>query len=724
VKRSRLIPMLVFVLATFFTNPIMSGETETVQAELISEQQSIESQAPFWIGIHLTMDNDWHTYWKNPGEAGAPLLVEWELPEGYEISALYWPTPKRYDISSIIGYGYEKEVTFLAKVTPPKETHDQSATIKAHVQWLACSADTCLPGQATLSKTLPLKQAKPELDEAGARIITAARTALPKVNCCDVTATRTADKLEVKVKVPKHDNQTLSAYFCPAEPELIDDKSAAQAVASVGKTGEYTVALKDSSGGSPKADTLRGVLVFHDEANSDRVVQSIEVDVPISTSSVAPPLFEGGLGFYILTAFLGGLILNLMPCVLPVMSFKILGFVKMAGQSRKETFKHGFAFSIGVLLSFWVLAGMLLTLQAYGHLVGWGFQLQEPLFVGILAIVILIFSMSLFGVFEIGTFFASLAGKQQSKGIQGESQENLSTSFFSGILATAVATPCTGPFLGSAVGFAVTQPPIWALLIFTSLGAGMASPYLILAAFPSLLRFLPKPGQWMVTFKEATGFIMLATVLWLMWVFGAQTDSFALFLMLTSLFTFAFGCWIYGKWASPIKKKPVRMLGTAVTVACFILGGNLAYQAVSPEVVTIDQTQPMSTGDHHPTGAWVPFHPDSVQAHLNQGRPVLVDFTAKWCLICQSNHLVLSSDELDKRFNALNVVKMKGDWTKHDAIITEELRKHGRNGVPLYLLYSGDPNEPPIVLPQLLTADTIHRELDKIENKQIALKDK
>ena len=337
-------------------------------------------------------------------------------------------------------------------------------------------------------------------------------------------------------------------------------------------------------------------------------------------------------------------------------------------------------------------------------LVGWGFQLQEPLFVAGLAAVLVVFSLSLFGVFEFGAIFASWAGQTESD----KKTSGLFGSFFSGVLATAVATPCTGPFLGSALGFAVTLEPYLALLIFTALGIGMAFPYLILAAFPSLLRFLPKPGNWMVTFKEVMGFLLLTTVLWLVWVFGAQTDYYAVFLLLTGFLCLAFACWIVGKWGTPIMKKQKRILST-ILASLFLLAG--AYAVISAATGEATQTtEDMSSG-------WEPFSTERVAELQQQGIPVIVDFTAKWCLICQTNHLVFLLPEVDKKLNELGVVRMMADWTRNDPEITKALRDYGRSGVPLYLLFGKTPDQPPMVLPQVLTADIVIGHLDKIENK-------
>ncbi len=416
--------------------------------------------------------------------------------------------------------------------------------------------------------------------------------------------------------------------------------------------------------------------------------------------------FRGSLSVAWLFAFMGGLLLNLMPCVLPVISFKIMGFIKLAGENRKLIFRHGLAFSFGVLISFWVLAAILLGLQAYGRSVGWGFQLQEPIFVAILAAFLFLFALSLFGLFEFGVSLMSAAGQAE----QTKHRNLYVGSFLSGVLATAVATPCTGPFLGSAVGYAVTLPSLQALSIFTFLGMGMSSPYLIIAAFPSLLRFLPKPGAWMIAFKELMGFFMLASVIWLLWVFGAQTDNMAMSLLLASFFCLALSAWIYGRFATPVQTKIKRIASTITAMAIFVCGCYLLL--FSSTMATGEKT---ITDHHEIASSWEQFSPERVAELRAKNIPVFIDFTAKWCLICQANHAVLSTEEVSAKFTDAGVVKMKADWTRQDSVIAEELRKHGRNSVPLYILYEGNGDASPKILPQLLTKDTVIDSLNALD---------
>lgn len=402
-----------------------------------------------------------------------------------------------------------------------------------------------------------------------------------------------------------------------------------------------------------------------------------------------------GLLSALLFAFLGGLLLNLMPCVLPVVSLKILSFVKLAGSSRVETAKHGLFFTAGVLLSFLSLAVSLLVLQSVGQAVGWGFQLQDPFFIALMTFLFFILSLNLFGVFEIGTSLVGLAGEAERK----NRNSGYSQSFFSGIFATAVATPCTGPFMGTALGFAISQPAIVSLSIFTMLGLGMSFPYILIGFFPNLIKFLPKPGAWMESFKQFLGFIMICSVIWLLWVFTGQTSEKSLFVLLFSLWVVSVGAWIYGKFGTIASKKSLRKASYLISALCLAVALYLTWQAIPNDEVKEIGSEKVAEGD------WEPFSKERLVALRAEGRPVLIDFTAKWCLVCQANHMILTQNEVENKMSEKGVVKMKADWTRYDADITNELQKHGRNGVPLYVLYGDE--EKPKILPQLLTKDTL-----------------
>ncbi|MFV0340963.1 MAG: protein-disulfide reductase DsbD family protein, partial [Parachlamydiaceae bacterium] len=417
---------------------------------------------------------------------------------------------------------------------------------------------------------------------------------------------------------------------------------------------------------------------------------------PVAKSAL-PEEESLGLGWALLFSLVGGLLLNLMPCVLPVVSLKVLSFVQMAGSSRKELFKQGTLFSSGVIVSFWALAGALIVLQMSGEAVGWGFQLQEPIFVALLAFLFVLLALSLFGVFEMGTSIAAMAGDAS----QGKTGSKSSSSFWSGVFATAVATPCTGPFMGTALGYALTQPPLIALLVFTALGLGMSLPYLLLGLNPGLLRFVPKPGDWMEAFKQMMGFLMLATVVWLLWVFAGQTSENSLFILLFALLTASISAWIYGRWGAPYKSRKTRRAAYVAAMAVLVLSFWVASGAVRDQSAPSSSDQIAMAGD-----GWEPFSPQRVEELRAQNVPVFIDFTAKWCLICQANHLTLTKGPVEAKMAEKFVVRMKADWTKHDPLITEELKKFGRSGVPLYVYY-GSEKQDAVILPQVLTDSSI-----------------
>ncbi len=699
-KRENITSLLLFICLFFLGQPAFAAESNPLQMILISEEETIQPGRPFWVALHLKMGEHWHSYWKNPGDAGMPTSISWELPSGLTASSIEWPYPQRFDLDSLIGYGYEGEAWLLTEITPPAKISDPVLTLKAHVRALVCSDTSCLPAESELVLQMPVSQKEPLPRIEWVAAFEQARAKLPKSKW-SVRAERAGDLIRLTVAAPSDASPSQNfqeVHFFPEKGSEIDARSPLtfEAVSA----NQYTVVLKSD------AASLKGVLLLaHPEGNEVIAVDTaLEQNGEIAVADeihveAAAPHHEESFGVALVLAFIGGMLLNLMPCVLPVISFKILSFVKMAGQSRSKTLQHGLAFAAGVIVSFWVLAGMILLLQAYGHSVGWGFQLQEPLFIALLAALLLVFGLSLFGVFEMGTSVMGMASDAQQR-VSG-----LVGSFFSGVLATAVATPCTGPFLGTAVGFAVTLPALLALAVFTSVGAGMAAPYLALTAFPSLLRYMPKPGAWMVTFKELMGFLMVGTVLWLTWVFGAQTGNLGLFLMMSSLFLIAIACWIYGKWGNALKPRVVRLPALFAAILCIIGAGYVMIEASHPESIHSEVAMQEASSD------WEPYSAERIAELQSQGTPVFVDFTAKWCLICQANHLVLSVNEVKTAFDQAGVVRMKADWTRGDPAITEALKKHGRNSVPLYLMYGADPAQAPQILPQVLTPEIVLNEL-------------
>lgn len=728
----KFLTLLTFVLllpltSIYSEDPLF--DPDPIKVELVNEEDTIKPGRPFWVAIKVNIQEGWHSYWKNPGDTGAATTIEWELPPGFTAGSTEWPFPQRFELNSIIGFGYEGDFWVLTPITPPQNlSADHPIEIAANINWLVCSDTNCLPGESKAKLSLSVSPQEPKTRADQATSFADSRSKMAQRQW-KAEVERKESLIVLKLQAPSFTPYNKANFF-PETKNLIDNQTEATWTKDETNPQQYVMSFKEKENKGKAISSLKGVLVVYSEG--EKKPEVVEINVPVSgkaneaiamadevekeeiplknPDSVATIVssdhaFDGGVGLAIVLAFVGGLLLNLMPCVLPVVSFKILSFVKLSGQSRTITLKHGLAFSFGVILSFWVLAGLLLILQAYGRSVGWGFQLQEPIFVALLAALLFVFGLSLFGVFELGASLTGLANSSPSKtGLMG--------SFFSGVLATAVATPCTGPFLGTAIGFAVTLPPISSLMIFTSLGLGMSSPYLLLAAFPQLLRFLPKPGNWMVTFKELMGFLMVATAIWLVWVFGAQTNNLGVALLLSGLFFFGIGCWIMGKWGTPVQSSIVRRIAYFCVVATFSLGGFTIFTSTEPWVEAYG-------GSHNASdeSSWEPFSEERIAELQKQGIPVFVDFTAKWCLICQANHYILTKDDVEAKFKELGVVKMKADWTKNDPAITKALRQFGRSGVPLYLLYGTTAGENPAILPQVLTTDIVIDYLDQISVK-------
>jgi thiol:disulfide interchange protein DsbD len=412
-----------------------------------------------------------------------------------------------------------------------------------------------------------------------------------------------------------------------------------------------------------------------------------------------------------LGAFVGGLILNLMPCVLPVLSLKIFDFVKRAGEARWKVFSHGLVFTGGVLASFWILAGLLLILRSTGAGLGWGFQLQSPVFLLILCVLFTFFALSLFGVFEIGATFTRLGGAQGHDGWWG--------SFLAGVTATVVATPCTAPYMGSAMGFAFTQPAYFAMLVFTFVGLGMASPYIILSGFPQLMKFLPRPGAWMETLKQFMGFPLLGTAIWLAWVLGQQAGVDALIALLFILLLAGMAAWIVGKWTPLYQDLRTRIIGALAAAVVFIP----AFAYVVSHLNDYRDAKPRAVAGADGGAAmlehgiaWEPFSEARLAELVAQGKPVFIDFTADWCLSCKVNEKVaFSSGEVRAKFKDLGIVALKADWTLRDDKIAKVLAGYGRNSIPLYVIYDGSSGAKPTLLPEVLSPGILLDALAKVQ---------
>lgn len=679
--------------------PSTSQVTSPVEVHLLSEEKTIQGGHPFWVAVEMKMADGWDTYWINPGDAGFPTKIDWHLPPGFQAGEIQWPAPEKFVSQSLVGFGYTHSAVLLVQITPPADLGAASETsLAADVSWLACK-EQCVPGSAKVTLTLPHSKEAPVKEESNAGLFEQAKQKVPQpVTQGSLTAGGKEKEIVLNFKPPVGEFKEIAeASFFPEVGEMID-YLAPQHLQKVNEG--YTLNLQRLHPDQAMPTHMKGVLLLSEKGET--VKKPLQVNIPVNAAMTTS---SHSLNFPIalLFAFFGGLILNVMPCVLPVIAIKIFGFVKMAGERRGEILKHGGAFAFGVVLSFWILSILLLTLRAFGHGLGWGFQLQEPLFVVGLTLILFVLGLSLFGVFEMGTSLMALGNRSKAF------SSPLVGSFMSGILATLVATPCTGPLMGPALGFAMTLPPLAAILIFTVMGIGMASPYLLFSAFPKLVRFLPKPGNWLIAFKQLMGFLMMATCLWLIWVFAAQTSELAVFILLFSLLLIAIAGWIYGHFATPIRKKVTRGIATLLALVIASMGTTTAFVTAKQHK---EGTKIASHTDEK--GGWQPYSAEKVAQLRKEGKPVFVDFTAKWCLICQANKVILHSSEVQKAFEEKGVVTMMADWTKKDPTITDALQQLGRSGVPVYVLYSPNADEAPYILPQTLTGSIVSDYLSKL----------
>jgi thiol:disulfide interchange protein/DsbC/DsbD-like thiol-disulfide interchange protein len=678
--------------------------SDHVEAKLIAEVEKVSVRQPFWVALHLKMDRDWHVYWTNPGDSGMAPKVKWTLPPGFKAGALQWPYPERIEAPPLVSYGYEGEVLLLAEITPSAPFTGTTIPLIAEADWLEC-ADVCIPGSAELRLDLPVSPDLPSLNVNHVKLFDATRFRLPIKNQDWIVSAFTSDnRIRLALLPPESSDARLSAArFFPFEGGVIENAG----VQSFRKERDgYILDLfrAETSTGVPAR--LRGVVVSMAGWRGPNSEQALEIDVPLQAKAFLPSA-EGprelSLGLALLFAFLGGILLNLMPCVLPVLSMKILGLVKEGASDRAEKVKQSFLYAAGVLVSFWVLAGALLFLRAGGEQLGWGFQLQSPSFIAFLCCLFFLLALSLFGLFEIGT---SLIGAGDHLGNKGRS-----SAFFTGVLATVVATPCTAPFMGSALGFALTQPWYWAFAIFTSLALGLVVPYVAVSLSPGIARFVPKPGAWMETFKQVMGFLFMATVVWLLWVLSLQAGAETLVDILIGFLFIAVGGWIYGKWGTPLQSRRQRWMALAAAAALMIAGVRVSTRSLGGHSIL----RPTPTVKSSSKIPWEPYTEERLAALRADGRPVFIDFTAAWCLTCQVNdRVVFGQDVVAAAFERKGIAALKADWTSRDPMITKALQRYGRSGVPAYILYGrGDQTEFK-VLPEVLTPGFILKEFERL----------
>ena len=694
------------------------AETPQVKAQLVASVANVSPGAEIYLGVNQKIIPHWHTYWINPGDSGNATTIEWTLPDGATASDIIWPAPSRFSMGPITNYAYENDITLLTKVTvPANAVPGEQFKAQALVDWLVCEEE-CIPQQVELALELPVVAAgeptgagDPRIDEALAR--------LPVASPWDIRASQSAINTgtgqgELKIHIALTEAQLAQVqdiWFYPYDWGRIQ-----QSGEQLRKPVDGGVELTIKTGEAPlkQGEELAGVLVITEQSGErsageqstgeHSAAQKIARGFEVKTSlQPAVAITTSSIGFItaLLLALAGGVILNLMPCVFPVLSIKALSLVSHANQSATEIRLQGFVYTLGVLASFAVLALLLIVLKAGGAQIGWGFQFQSPLFVLAMAYLMFAVGLSLSGVFFVGGSIAGVGSSLTEK-------PGYSGSFFTGVLATIVATPCTAPFMAAALGYALAQPAVKLLAIFLSLGLGLALPYLLLTSWPRLQRWLPRPGVWMERAKQFLAFPMYAAAIWLVWVLAQQAGINSIVIALGGMLLIALAAWLYDSTLTSSDR--VRRLGTGSALALVLLSLSTGYLGVNTSVATAGlAASNATTADGKSTEKnWEPFSEARLAELLNEGKPVFLNFTASWCISCLVNERVALSDASVKTtFNDNGITYLKGDWTKRDLEITNFLKKFNRSGVPLYVFYPAGKAGEPAELPQILTPDIV-----------------
>lgn len=689
------IPILLLLSLPVFAAPVRTGHA---QAELVAEQAVLAAGERFTVALRLKMDKHWHTYWRNPGDSGLPTTLKWTLPEGFKAAVIQWPTPRRIPVGPLMNYGYEDEVLLLVEIEPPASLTG-AVNLQARADWLICR-EQCIPEGADLSLRLPVAL-KSEIDTKMSAAFAKTRALMPiAMSEWRSAALQQEKQLELLLSAEKTPAGKLSGlYFFPDREGMVEH-SAAQ---TQRKTADG-YALRLTASNQTKLTRLSGVLVAEgrqawliDVPVKQDVLKGV-LSAPVTTTGGAKPSSDIGLGMSLLFALLGGLILNLMPCVFPVLSLKVLSFAEKAHGDRALIRRHGLLFALGVLVSFWILAAFLLVLRASGEQLGWGFQLQSPLVVTALAVLFFILALNLSGLFEFGQFVpGDIAAR--------EFNNPYFNSFFGGVLAAVVASPCTAPFMGAALGFAINQSPIISWLVFTALAFGMALPYLILAWFPAWLKKLPKPGLWMIRLKQFLAFPLYGTVIWLAWVLGVQIGLDSVLWLMLGLLLLTLAIWL---WTQHTAQRTTQRTAL-VWQALGLIAAVIALYALWPKDEPVwpkDEPVAKQGSAISKSDSWGQYSRQTLIELQQAGKAVFVDFTAAWCVTCQANkQLVLNTEAVQEAFKAKGVVLLRADWTLRDPAITEALAEFGRNGVPVYVLYR--PGKEPLVLPEVLSKTVV-----------------
>ncbi len=716
--------LLKLVLATILTLAVapVSAATQT-KADLLLGNEVAAPGSQILAGVRLTMPDGWHTYWRNPGDSGMATEIDWQLPKGVTAGEIRWPIPEKYESEGFYTYVYHDEVVLLVPLTVSADAPMGPTEIRAKVKWLECK-EVCLPGGGDVNASLTIAAAG--RSSSNAAVLETWQKKLPQpADDLGVSAhweSTGVDERPLIIQSQFPEGAVLtdflpylkSGYEIGAPTEVVSKN------ASEVRLRKKVLVFEEDAW--PTA--INGILVGKagDNAVAYEITRKIESGATVASTVAGGPVGDtitgvvvpkiGSLWQNLFYAFLGGLILNIMPCVLPVISLKILGFVQQSKESPGRVRTLGLIYGLGVLVSFLVLAAVVIGLQQAGKAAGWGMQFQNPQFLVVITVLVTLVAMNLFGVFEF-----NLGGGAMNAASKLSGGEGSGGAFFNGVLATILATPCTAPFLAPALGFAFAQPPILIVVFFLTIGAGLAFPYVVLSFQPAWLKFLPKPGAWMEKFKIAMGFPMLATAFWL---FSLASNRFGksgtlwlgLFLVLLAL-----GAWIYGEFVQRGRK--ARMIAGIIAAMVVLMGyvftleGQLHWR-VKPVASASNAT--IESGGI----AWQPWSSEAVAKAQAAGRPVFVDFTADWCVTCQVNKKTsIEIESVRKKLKEINAVTLLGDFTVEDPLIYAELQKFGRAGVPLVLVYSADATQEPKLLPEALTPGTVLSALDWAAGKKL-----
>jgi thiol:disulfide interchange protein DsbD len=646
-----------------------------VEAKLVSSTNAIVPGHPFDVGLLLEMAPGWHSYWEYGGDAGLPTKITWSLPEGFRAGAIQWPAPHlMIEPGDIWTYGYEGKVLLISTIIPAENLKPgSSVTLQARASWLVCK-DMCIPGSGELRLDLPVATASsPENAGLFSEFLSLVPSATTPPFPLDWK--RTENGWEVSIKnLPGGEKAEIFPLPGP-------DQKSGHAIST--GAGRFRM----------EADApFRGVLTVG--KNGDRKAWMI------SSKDPAIPQTQTGLWLALFYGFLGGLILNLMPCVLPVISLKVFGFIRQAGEAPGKIFAHGLAFAGGIFAWFLGLAVVVIVLKSGGTEVTWAFQFQNPWFNVVIGSVVFAFALNLFGVFEV-----VLPGRASTALEAASSSSGLGGSFFQGVFATLLATPCTAPFLGTALGFAFSQSAAVIFAMFAAVAFGMAFPYLLLTARPGWMKFLPRPGAWMERLKQFMGFPLMATLVWILGIIGGQRGTDGIFWFLCFLLCLGLAAWIYGGFCGPLSKSRTRAIAIFLSImiaGCggwYFLGQKFVYAGTE------------EAGDI----AWVPFSKTELSTLQAAGKSVFVDFTADWCITCKFNEkTAIDTPAVRELLAEKHVIPMKADWTNANPEITAALKSFGRVGVPFYVIYpAGNPSSP-VVLPELLTETILTDALKKL----------